>query len=280
MSRTHVYPGPHELGQNHLIDRRVVARIVELVGTDPRPIVEWAAGRGAITRQLAQVGRPLEAVEFDPRSVARLRRAVGAHVAITQGDILRHAPPTGPYDLVCNVPFHITTPVLRRLLALKGWRRVVLLTQWEVARKRAGVGGTTLLTAEWWPWHSFTLDRRVPATAFDPRPSVDGGLLVLDRRAEPLVDARERRRYQAFVAEVFTGRGQGVGEILRRRGLPRAAVATWCRTHGLRDRSLPRDLNAAAWVDAYRLTGWSAPPNGSTAATRRPRQGAAVRPPG
>lgn len=280
-----VYPGPHELGQNHLTDRRVIARIVDLVGTDPRPIVEWAAGRGAITCPLARVGRPLEAVEFDPRSVAWLRRTVGAqttagaHVAITQGDILRHAPPAGPYDLVCNVPFHLTTPVLRRLLALDGWRRAVLLTQWEVARKRAGVGGTTLLTAQWWPWHSFTLDRRVPAGAFDPRPSVDGGLLVLDRHAEPLVPASERRRYQAFVAAVFTGRGQGVADILRRRGLPRTAVAAWSRAHGVRDRDLPRDLGVQAWVGAYRLT-FETGPAGGSAASRRPRPARGVRWPG
>lgn len=255
MPRT--YPGPHELGQNHLSDRRIAARIVELVnaeserGASPRPIVEWAAGRGAITYSLARTGRPLEAVEIDPRLVARLRRTVGAHVVVTQGDILRHAPPSGAYDLVCNVPFHLTTPVLRRLLALDGWCRAVLLTQWEVARKRAGIGGTTMLTAQWWPWYTFTLDRRVPAAAFDPRPSVDGGLLVLDRRADPLLCASQRRRYQEFVAAVFTGRGRGAAGVIRRRGVPRPAVAAWCRAHGVRERSLPGDLTVQAWVDAY-----------------------------
>ncbi len=51
--------------------------------------------------------------------------------------------------VVGNLPFHLTTPILRRLLAAGGWTEAVLLTQWEVARKRAGVGGRTMLTA----WH-------------------------------------------------------------------------------------------------------------------------------
>jgi hypothetical protein len=41
---------------------------------------------------------------------------------------------------VSNVPFNVTTPVLRHLLAAPGWEPAVLIIQWEVARKRAGVG--------------------------------------------------------------------------------------------------------------------------------------------
>ena len=247
--------GPHEMGQNHLVNPRVAARIVELIDSvdEPLPIVEWAAGRGAITRPLSRLGRPIEAVELDPRSTSRLRQAVGSGVTVRQGDILRHAPPQHPYDLVSNVPFHLTTPILRRVLRMGDWRRAVLLTQWEVARKRASVGGTTLLTAQWWPWYNFTLDLRVPASSFAPRPNVDGGILVIDRRHEALLPTVERRCYQQFVASVFSGRGRGITEILRRQGLSSRVVGTWGRIHGVCERNLPRDLAAPAWVDAYRL---------------------------
>lgn len=49
--------------------------------------------------------------------------------------------------------------------------------QWEVARKRAGVGGVTMMTAQTAPWYEFTLHGRVPAHRFRPMPSVDGGIL-------------------------------------------------------------------------------------------------------
>lgn len=253
--------GAHELGQNHLVDPRVVRRVVDLVPDAELPLVEWAAGRGALTVPLARLGRPVEAVEIDPRSAGRLGRIVPANVTVTRGDILRHAPPSGAYDLVCNVPFHLTTPVLRRLFTLTGWQRAVLITQWEVARKRAAVGGTTLLTAQWWPWFTFRLDRRVPAAAFRPRPSVDAGLLVIDRRPEPLVPAADLDRYQRFAGAVFNGPGRGVHAILARQGLARGDVRRWAREHGVGPNALPRDLGASAWANAYGMT------------TRRPAPG-------
>ena len=165
----HHRPGAHELGQNFLRDHRIIQTIVRLAADGDGRLVEWAAGGGALTLPLAQLHRPLEAVEIDPKHLQRLRRTVPPHVCITKGDILRHAPPAEAWTLVSNVPFHITTPVLRRLLSLGRWDRAVLITQWEVARKRAGVGGTTQLTAQWWPWFTFTLVQRIPASAFSPR---------------------------------------------------------------------------------------------------------------
>jgi 23S rRNA (adenine-N6)-dimethyltransferase len=245
--------GRHELGQNFLVDRSVVDRIVAIAARTSGPLVDWGAGDGALTVPLARLGRPLEAVEVDPRRADRLRRRVGPHVCISEGDILRHAPPTGA-TVVCNVPFHLTTPVLRHLLASDGWLLAALLVQWEVAKKRAGVGGTTQLTAQWWPWFDFRLDRRVPAAAFRPRPSVDGGVLVVERRAEPLLPTDARRDYQDWVRRVFTGRGASLPEILTRAGrVSTARARQFCRDQGLAVRSLPRQLSAQQWTAAYRV---------------------------
>lgn len=244
-------PGPHELGQNFLTDRRTIARIVDLAGQTPGPLVEWGTGDGSVTLPLSRLGRPLEGVEIDAVRAKNLRRRVGPHVCISEGDILRHAPPAGS-TVVSNVPFSLTTPVLRHLLDDQHWVRAVLLVQWEVAKKRAGVGGTTQLTAEWWPWLSFTLDRRVPASAFHPRPSVDGGILVLDRRERPLLAIRQRRSYQGWVRQVFRGGGRGLPEILARTGrLTRTQAAQFCRDQGLDPRTLPRDLTVEHWVRAF-----------------------------
>lgn len=252
---SHVRPGPHELGQNFLIDRSAIARIVQLASPTAGPLVEWGAGEGAITLPLSRLGRPLESVEIDTLRVARLRRRVGPHVCVTAGDILRHAPPPGS-TVVSNVPFALTTPVLRHLLRRSGWVRAVLLLQWEVARKRAGVGGATQLTAQWWPWLSFTLDRRVPASAFRPRPVVDAGILVIDRRERALLSAAQRPRYQSWVAQVFSGQGRGLAEILARSGrMTRAEAVRLCRSLGLHTRVLPRDLTAEQWVALFSYEG-------------------------
>lgn len=245
-------PGRHELGQNFLTDPAVIREVVHLAAQGHGPLVEWAAGDGALTRPMSRLDRPLEAVEIDSRKVAQLRRTVGPHVAITEGDILRHAPPAGSFDVVCNVPFHITTAVMRRLLALSGWQTATLITQWEVARKRAGVGGATQLTAQWWPWFEFSLQRRIPASSFTPRPSVDAGLLYVKRRPQALV--ADRADYQRWVRDVFTGRGRGLPQVLGQAGgIPARSAEAWCRREGLTSRNLPKDLHAEQWAAAYRL---------------------------
>ena len=242
--------GRHELGQNFLTDRATIARIVDLARERPGPLVEWGTGNGAVTHRLASLGRPVEGIEIDGKRARDLGRRVGAHVCISEGDILRHAPPDGSV-VVANIPFHLTTPIMRHLLAATGWHSAILVTQWEVARKRAGVGGTTQLTAQCWPWFDFTLDRRIPADAFWPRPSVDAGLLLITRRAQPLVPMAKRRAYQAWVGRVFSGRGRGLADILRRNGVPASTAAALASRAGRRRAPLPRDLRAEEWAAAF-----------------------------
>lgn len=231
--------GRHELGQNFLVDRRAVARIAALV--PPGPVVELGAGDGALTRQLAVRADALTAVELDPRRASALRRSLGRRVRVVQDDMLRFRPDVP--NVVSNVPFGITTPVLRHLLGQRAWTTAVLLLQWEVARKRAAVGGTTLLTASWWPWYEFGLSGRVPASAFRPRPSVDGGILVIRRRAVPLVPPAERGAYQRLVREAFRG-----DRLLPALGRMLPSPQRWLTTQGLTRWTRPSELTAAAWA--------------------------------
>jgi 23S rRNA (adenine-N6)-dimethyltransferase len=210
--------GRHETGQNFLSDPSVVAEIIAAIGSTRGSILEIGAGDGALTRPLARLGRPVLAVELDARRAQGLDARTPAHVRVVPGDILRISFPEDPHVVVGNVPFSLTTAILRRLFDERGWSDAVLLVQWEVARRRAGVGGATLLTAQEWPWFEFTLLRRVPARMFRPVPSVDGGLLRITRRTEPLLPIAERRAYARFVAAVFGGPG---------RGFPRSS-ADWC----------------------------------------------------
>jgi 23S rRNA (adenine-N6)-dimethyltransferase len=233
----------HELGQNHLIDRAVAARIAQLV--PPGAVLELGAGDGALTRLLAARPWPVTAVELDPARVEALRSGLGRGVRVVHADMLRF-PLAGDHHVVSNVPFGITTAVLRRLLGQGAWATAVLLLQWEVARKRAAVGGTTLLTASWWPWFEFDLAGRVPAAAFRPRPAVDGGLLVVRRRTAPLVDPGQRTAYQHLVRTAFSG--DRLLPALRR--VPGAD--RWAAVERVPRSVRPRDLRAEEWASLHR----------------------------
>ncbi|SDJ95077.1 23S rRNA (adenine-N6)-dimethyltransferase [Actinopolyspora mzabensis] len=249
---SHSHPGgPHELGQNFLVDRSVIATIENLVAGTNGPIVELAAGDGAVTVRLGRFGRPITAVELDPGRARRLRRRTPEHVTVVNTDLLRFTLPRTPHVLVGNLPFHLTTAVLKRVLGGHEWRTAVLLVQWEVARRRAGVDGATMLTAQWWPWYEFSLRQRVPAHAFRPVPAVDGGLLVMRRREVPLVTTAGEE-YRRFVRDVYTGRGRGLGEILERTGrIDRSALREWLRLEHVSARSLPKELTAEQWASLW-----------------------------
>lgn len=243
-----VHGGRHELGQNLLIHTPTLRTIRDLVSTTDGPILELGPGDGALTAELIRLGRELQAIEIDEHRVRRLRRR-HPDLDVRHADALRVR-----YDrpvIVGNIPFHITTPLLRRLLSQRGWERAILLTQWEVARKRAGVGGATMMTAQSAPWFSFELHGRVPAQRFRPVPSVDGGILSITRRGSPLLDPSERVGYERFVRDVFTGRGRGIDRIVRAKGGRRGAV----RRAGIAPDALPRDLTPEQWAALWRALG-------------------------
>ena len=125
--------------------------------------------------------------------------------------------------------------------------------QWEVTRRRAGVGGATMMTAQWWPWVEFDLVRRVPASAFSPAPSVGGGLMTTTRRSQELVPARDRRAYREFVHAAFTGRGKGIAQILGRLVPPRQRrhVNQQLGREGIAASALPKELTAEQWARLF-----------------------------
>ena len=250
--------GRRELGQNFLADRELIARIQRLVREETQgPIIELGAGDGALTGPLARLNRPVTALEIDPRRVQRLRARFerDADVSVVQTDVLRYRFPAAPHTIVGNVPFHLTTAIIRKLLSERGWSGAVLIVQWEAARRRAGVGGASMLTASWWPWYDFGLVRRIPASAFRPVPSVDAGLLTMRRRAVPLVDERhERQAYQAFVKQVFQAPGRGLEEMIGRTGrVRRPELREWLGWSRIPARALPKDLAAEDWARLWGL---------------------------
>ncbi|MDJ1371842.1 23S ribosomal RNA methyltransferase Erm [Gulosibacter molinativorax] len=245
--------GRHEHGQNFLTDRKTIAKLVRLVAETKGPILEIGAGSGAITLELQELGRPITAVEIDGTLVDRLKPRVDDSVLVVHEDFLNWRLHPSTSVIVGNLPFHLTTAMLRRILHSNTWTDAVLLVQWEVARRRGGVGGATMMTAQWWPWIEFSLEGRVPAAAFKPRPSVDGGLLRMRRRPEPLVSRKQRKAYNRFVHAVFTGRGRGLHSILQRTVEPSARnnVQRVLAEERIVSSMLPKDLNAQQWVTLF-----------------------------
>ncbi|UTT63420.1 23S ribosomal RNA methyltransferase Erm [Microcella humidisoli] len=242
----------HDLGQNDLVDRRAIAAVVEQVVSTTGPIVELAAGAGRLTVPLAALGRPLTAIEIDPRRVVALRARLPSRVRVIEGDLLRKPLPASPHVIVGNLPFHLSTATLRRLLAAEGWTSAALILQWEAARRRAGIGGGSQLTAQSAPWFEFRLVSRIPSTAFRPRPAVDAALLVIERRTQPLVPSRDRAAYQRWVASVFAVPGSACSALARADRLSRRASRARCARAGVDAEKPVSRITAEGWAALWR----------------------------
>lgn len=251
--------GRHEHGQNFLTDHKFINSIIDLVKQTSGPIIEIGPGSGALTHPMAHLGRAITAVEVDAKLAAKLTQETSsATVEVVHDDFLNFRLPATPCVIVGNIPFHLTTAILRKLLHAPAWTDAVLLMQWEVARRRAGVGASTMMTAQWSPWFTFHLGSRVPRSAFRPQPNVDGGILVIRRVDDPKIPIKQRKAFQAMVHTVFTARGRGIGEILRRAGMfsSRSETQSWLRSRGIDPATLPPRLCTSDWIDLFQVTGF------------------------
>ncbi|HEY4751874.1 MAG TPA: rRNA adenine dimethyltransferase family protein, partial [Candidatus Limnocylindrales bacterium] len=141
----------HRLSQNFLADVEVLERI--LAEAEPRPgrgVLEIGPGLGFLTGGLLAGGAVVTAVELDSGLAAYLREAYASELEdgqlhLIEGDALdQHL--VGlvepPYDVVANLPYHITSPTLHRLLGEPPRaERLVLMVQREVAERIAAAPG-------------------------------------------------------------------------------------------------------------------------------------------
>lgn len=194
-----------ELGQNFLRADLADLVIAEAHIEPGELVIDIGAGSGALTLACARRGARVVALEIDSAWALRLRsRVERAHltsIRVINTDVLDWLWPATPFRVVGCIPFGVTTAILHRLLDDPAFAmyRADLITQAEVATKRAAVPPATLLSTVWAPWWRFERGRFVPTTAFRPIPRVDAAVLTIERRTPPLLPPAMARKYAEFV---------------------------------------------------------------------------------
>ena len=208
------------LGQNFLQDPMALEEIVaaaEIQTTDT--VLEIGPGLGSLTRYLAVSAREVIAVELDKNLIVPLKAVLSPYqnVHIIQGDILKLAPgeviSETNYLVVANIPYYITSAVIRHLLApspngdsASRPRRIVLTMQKEVAQRIcAHPGDMSLLALSVQVYGAPRIAARIPAEAFFPAPKVDSAVLVVDIYPTPLI---EDELLNSFFKLIKAGFGQ------------------------------------------------------------------------
>jgi len=184
------------LGQNFLQDPHALQKIAHLAEIRPTDtVLEIGPGLGSLTRHLAAVAQKVVAVELDEKLFPPLEAVIAPYrnVQLVHGDILGIEPKEiieqGDYLVVANIPYYITSTVIRHLLESDpNPRRIVLTIQKEVAERIcAGHSDMSLLALSVQVYGKPHIAAHISAGAFFPAPKVDSSVLVVDIYPEPLV---------------------------------------------------------------------------------------------
>ncbi|HEU4671434.1 MAG TPA: 16S rRNA (adenine(1518)-N(6)/adenine(1519)-N(6))-dimethyltransferase RsmA [Candidatus Limnocylindrales bacterium] len=261
----------HSLSQNFLADAEVLDAI--LAEASPRAgdrILEIGPGLGVLTAALLAAGAAVAAVELDEPLAARLRAeqatavraaepdpdAPGALRVVTGDaldvDLVTLARP--PYAVVANLPYHITSPILHRLLGSPPRpTRLVLMVQREVAERIAAPPGGMSYLSVFVQFHAVPrIARIVPAAAFEPAPAVDSAILVLEVRPSDertLPDGATEDDLWRLVQAGFRERRKMLHNVLARQ-LPvgSAAVDAALAGAGIAPDRRPQTLSVEEWI--------------------------------
>jgi 16S rRNA (adenine1518-N6/adenine1519-N6)-dimethyltransferase len=204
---------PRRLGQ-HFLRPASVERLLHLIAPQEGDVfLEIGPGRGQLTLPLAARCRRVVAVELDPALARRLRERSPANVEVVEQDALSvdlaALAPAGS-RLVGNLPYYISSPLLRRFLELRGGLLDLhVMLQEEVARRVAAPPGSReygILSVLYALWTDTTIAGRFPPGAFDPPPKVSSALLRALFLPSPRAVVPDPEGFERLVQRAFARR--------------------------------------------------------------------------
>ena len=263
----------HALSQNFLADGDVLQTIVREADAAPRRrIVEVGPGLGVLTAELLAVGAAVTAVELDRRLVEYLRErfrgeqkqppgTVGS-LRLIEGDVLELHPEelaVPPYEVVANLPYHITSPVLHLFLgAAERPERMVLMVQREVAQRIAAPPGSMSYLSVFVQYQArVRIAFGVPATAFEPEPAVESAVIVVEPfDADDRLDPDAEDGLWRLVQASFRERRKMLHNVLARQlPLDPERVTAALATAGIDPNRRPQTLAVGEWLALHEAFG-------------------------
>jgi 16S rRNA (adenine1518-N6/adenine1519-N6)-dimethyltransferase len=254
----------HSLSQNFLVDVDVLEAILSAAAPEVGgAVLEIGPGLGFLTAALLESGATVCAVELDPGLAGFLRDRFATALAGTgpgslrliEGDALdqpltRLLPQ--PYDVVANLPYHITSPILHRLLGEPPRpRRLVLMVQREVAERIAARPGGLSYLSVFVQYHAAVrILLRVPPAAFEPAPAVESAVIVIEPFAEDdRLEPDDEDALWRLVQAAFRERRKMIHNVLTRQlPVPPARIAAALAEAAIDPDRRPQTLAVGEWL--------------------------------
>jgi 16S rRNA (adenine1518-N6/adenine1519-N6)-dimethyltransferase len=211
------------LSQYFLHDPSILGKIADAAHLETGDtVVEIGPGPGGLTRILAEQAGRVVAIELDRSLHAKLAGEFAGvpNVELVRGDALRYDySALGPFKVVANIPYHITTPIIFKLLEYKdNLRSMTLTVQKEVAERIAAAPGTKdygVLSITVQYYAKAELKFVIPAGAFRPVPKVDSACIHIEVYDSPPVRAADEELFRSIVRAAFGQRRKTLHNSLK-----------------------------------------------------------------
>ena len=248
------------LGQHFLIDGEVLSLIVGTAELTPDDvIVEVGPGLGILTKELARRAGWVIAIELDDKLAALLQQTLASfdNVTIINDDVLRIEPEDlvkgreVGYKVVANLPYYITSPVLRHFLEASAKpQTMIVMVQKEVAEAIAAKPGQmSLLSVSVQFYGEPRIISYVPSQCFYPAPEVDSAVLRIDLYPQPPVAIADEGSFFELVRAGFAApRKQLVNSLAQGLGLSKAEVLPLLERANIESRRRAETLTLEEWA--------------------------------
>lgn len=247
------------LGQNFLISSGAREIIIEIADLQPDDaVLEIGAGLGALTERLVQEASRVVSVELDETLLGILKDRIGDtdNLAIVQGDILELEPAAlglNPgYVVVANIPYNITSAVIRHLMESQTpAARVILTIQKEVAERIvADPGDMSLLAISVQLFGDPSIQAYISPGSFYPEPSVESAVTRIDMRSELELSADEIETVFKLARAGFAQKRKQLKNALAH-GLPldKSGAEELLRACGIEPRTRAQVLSVESWIE-------------------------------
>jgi len=252
------------LGQHFLIDQDVLSLIVSAAELKPDDVVlEVGPGLGVLTKELAGKAGRVIAIELDDNLAALLKKTLASfnNVTIINGDVLKIEPSSllngRNYKVVANLPYYITSPVLRHFLEAEAKpKTMVVMVQREVARAiAASPGDMSLLSVSVQFYARPEIISTVPPESFYPAPEVSSAIVRINVYPKPKVEVDEKGFFETVRAGFSAPRKQLANSLAKGLGWEKAEVLPFLQKARIDPSRRAETLTIEEWAELQRVLG-------------------------
>lgn len=210
---------PRNFSGKHLIHNKKI--LTDMVKTaklsNKHLVVELGAGKGAITTLLNELAREVWAIEYDSRFIKKLESLRMQNTKVIQKDILKIKLPREPFVVVSNIPFAITTDIMKMLLndPKNNLQRAVIIMEKGAANRFTSKSVKDWYVMAWRMWFDIRIVRGISKENFSPPPTVDAAMVSIVRKKESLVSYKYVKTLHSLLAYGLKQPTVPVKEFLR-----------------------------------------------------------------